>query len=433
MPIVLVHGVGVRDRNFWPDIDDFLKTYICPVIAPQDSDGVPIMRAFWGDHGGKLRWEGASRPATPLLGMGATLNADELAAATVVVSDLPASLAGLPPTQPLAAAVPPGLIAAGAGGVAASTRPRDLTDDQLSDLLATLVHHLPITEAQRTEAAIAADIVAHDPATREALHQVSTLQAEVQVLEQRTRQQIADDRQARSNLIAQGGGWFDSIRERFRDRLGEAFERGVGAPGFVLSRAIGEMRGPLNNMATDFIRDVFEYLDERGTAQQPGPIPLAVIDTLKQAGRVQDEREGEAIVVLTHSMGGQIVYDLVSAILPADANNDIRIDFWCATASQVGLFEELKLFLNSNEKYSKKTDSQVPLPDTSILGRWWNVWDYNDFISFTAKPIFDGVSDDDYNSGMSLIGAHGGYLKRPSFFRRFAEELKQAAAIRWYR
>ena len=132
-------------------------------------------------------------------------------------------------------------------------------------------------------------------------------------------------------------------------------------------------------------------------------------------------------MVLSHSMGGQIVYDIVTHFLPNlkshEKYKDIYIDFWCASASQVGFFEELKLFLASDEKYSAKSGQRVPRPDKQYLGYWWNVWDYNDFISYSAKDIFDEVEDGVYNTGMFLMDAHGGYLVRPSFFRQFAEKL----------
>lgn len=34
---------------------------------------------------------------------------------------------------------------------------------------------------------------------------------------------------------------------------------------------------------------------------------------------------------------------------------------------------------------------------------------------------------------MTLVGAHSGYLIRPSFYRRLAGKLAQAAASGWYR
>ena len=167
----------------------------------------------------------------------------------------------------------------------------------------------------------------------------------------------------------------------------------------------------------------------RGTATQPGEIPQRFLEKLQQAQDHKRARDGEPLVVLSHSMGGQIVYDAVRHFLPATpALQDLRIDFWCATASQVGFFEELKLFLNSTLNY--KRGYPVPFP-AAHLGVWWNVWDQNDFLSYTVKDIIAQGDDESYNSGMSLLAAHGGYLQRPSFYRAFASKLRTAAGRGW--
>jgi hypothetical protein len=185
----------------------------------------------------------------------------------------------------------------------------------------------------------------------------------------------------------------------------------------------------LNEFISVFLGDVFVYLRSRGTAAQPGEIPRRLLDTLKLAHQNKCQRGGEPLVVLSHSMGGQIVYDAVTHFLPNDPTlHDLRIDFWCATASQVGFFEELKLFLSRDSAY--KTGNPVPFP-AAHLGVWWNVWDHNDFLSYTADSIMARIDDEPYDSGMSLLAAHGGYLKRPSFYRALAGKLHTAAARRW--
>jgi hypothetical protein len=126
-------------------------------------------------------------------------------------------------------------------------------------------------------------------------------------------------------------------------------------------------------------------------------------------------------------MGGQIVYDTVTAYLDADPRYDgVRVDFWAAAASQVGLFEEMKRFLVSSPDYGAATGRKAPFPSGDRLGAWWNVYDRTDILSYTAAPIFEGVDDEEYSSGVPLIGAHSGYFTRPSFFRRFAEKVRAA-------
>jgi hypothetical protein len=207
----------------------------------------------------------------------------------------------------------------------------------------------------------------------------------------------------------------------------------------IFGRLATEVRRPFNDLVTLFLGDVFVYLTRRGGPAAggtvPGPIPQALLDGLTKARQLQVQTGGdEPLVVLTHSMGGQIVYDAVTHFLPnLPEHVGTRIDFWCATASQVGLFEEMKLFLASNPAHGKPPKPKVPFPDRRQLGAWWNVWDHNDFISFTAEEIFEGVDDESYATGYSLIEAHSGYLKRPSFFRRFAEKLQVAKSKNWYR
>jgi hypothetical protein len=169
-------------------------------------------------------------------------------------------------------------------------------------------------------------------------------------------------------------------------------------------------------------------LDRRGTSAAPGDIPRRLLRALDAAWRNKIARDGEPLVVLTHSMGGQLVYDAVTHFLPNDpARQHIKIDFWCATASQVGFFEELKLFL---EKPSTQLPQKTPFPSGN-LGCWWNLWDHNDFISFTARDVFEGVDDESFHTGASLVGAHSAYLKRPRFFRRLANKLTEASQRGW--
>jgi hypothetical protein len=164
-------------------------------------------------------------------------------------------------------------------------------------------------------------------------------------------------------------------------------------------------------------------MTRRGTAAAPGPIPRVLLDELALAQTNKTTRGGEPIVLLTHSMGGQIAYDAVTSFLPA-ANSNIKVDFWCATASQVGFFEELNMFIASSPDFSKASGKRTPV-GKAHLEHWWNLWDRNDIISFTTHGIFaDGIDDEEYWSGTSLAAAHGSYLERPSFYRRFADKLK---------
>jgi len=301
--------------------------------------------------------------------------------------------------------------------VGAGIRLKDLSQQELSDFLSAVIVEGSADPATRPQLIIAADEVAHDPPTLTALAQCATLEEELEKLRTLLAQKQT------GVLVAQGTGTWS----RIIDRVGETASRAVGAPAFAISTVVAESREPINRLVTLFFGDVFAYLDTRGDEAAPGRIPKVVLDTLREAKNAAPQ---EPLIVLTHSMGGQIIYDILTYFLPK-LQSDLRIDFWCATASQVGLFEEMKRFLASSDQYSKAKGNKVPFPDPKYLGGWWNVWDHNDFLSYTAGPIIEGVDDESYDSGVSLFKAHGEYLMRPSFYRKFAAKLTVAKKRNW--
>lgn len=444
MPIIYLHGVAVRDENAWKERVPFLRHYIAPVINPDRPDSVEILPVFWGNIGVKFAWDGESRPRTALLGHGFDTGASPAERAALLAS-LGDTLGKLPAASVAATPAPDSdLLPAGpvapAQPAAQPQRLRDLTDDQLSDLLVTLLTQQTTDPVQRSRLSIAADEVARDPATRALLQASTSAAEEVKTVQAQMRQRYNQMPPADNDeLVGMGGGWFPDLK----DQLNELLDRANQTPGFVVARLLGELRPALNSGVTLFIGDVFVYLANRlrsgsSAILQPGTIPEQLLTALRRARSLQQQAETEGrhepIVVLTHSMGGQIMYDTVSTFLPQLPDyQDIRVDFWCATASQVGLFEEMKLFLASNPMYSKARGNKVPFPDRRYLGGWWNVWDVNDILSFTAEPMFEGLDDEFYDSGSSLLNAHGGYLERPSFYRTFADKLRAARDKNWYR
>lgn len=423
MPILYIHGVATRSRDGFLAMEPYVRRLVAPAIAA-DPDNVLIDDVFWGDLAAIFAWDGASRPRSRLLGMGAaatpptpvegTLTA---AAFANVLSRLPASTAAAPSSG--------GLISGSVTPVPTHSSPvrlRDLPADALSDLLAVLLSEAVPDPAQRAHLSLAADNVAYDPSTPAALAAAGSEAQALAVLLEHVRQRA----EAEARLVGMGlATWVTAVR----DRLGEALSRGQDLPTYALSVATAELRPPLNTLVSTFLGDVFVYLRNRGTAAQPGAIPQRLLSKLDLAHQQAQRRGGEPLVLLSHSMGGQIVYDVLTHFLPGNpAWQHLRIDFWCATASQVGFFEELKLFLASEAHYHR--GHPVPFP-AAHLGVWWNVWDHNDFLSYTVQDIIAQVDDAPYDSGMSLLAAHSGYLQRPSFYRTLAAKLRTAAAQGW--
>lgn len=411
MSIIFVHGVNTRETEMPESLTAMLRHHVAPVISGKPEE-VPIEYAYWGDVAAQFAWDGASRPRTPIIGMGANGSTSEgllmLAASEPdVFEGMPASSAG--------GAQEGGLAAAGPGGAAplnASVRLKSLSSDDLADLLAA-VFTAEIPPGADNLFLLVLDEVVHDPALQAQLGNAADFDEEWDLIAAATRTRLAEQ----TAIAGMGFDWLDGIGSRVK----EALSRGVSAPGYVLGRAVAEFRKPMNNFISVFLGDVFEYLKERGTSDSPGPIQKRFLDPLSRADKRKRDT-GEPIVVLSHSMGGQVVYDAVTYFLPDnEQRRSIKIDFWCATASQVALFEELKLFKNDSDEI--REPNKVAFPAAN-LGHWWNVWDHNDFISFTGSEIFEGIVDESYDSGMGLVDSHGGYLERPSFFRKFANQLE---------
>jgi hypothetical protein len=403
VPIIYMHGVNTRDPKHFESVHEYLRRIVAPAIAP-DPQNVSIRAADWVQLCEKPKWEGISRPAT-LLGQGAEIERSEL---------LDAIVATVPRVEAPSSEFSSGQTAA----PAQTARLDELSAEDLADLIAVSVASNNVDGLQRARIGIAADRVAHDPDIRAKLKAAATLDAQLNILADA----VQADVEQQSALAGQGA--LDFLRG-MRDRVTESISRMLGSPVAAAGLVAVELRPKLNDFVTRFLGDVLFYMTRRGTATAPGPIPKALIEELVIAQANKKARGGEPIVLLTHSMGGQIAYDVVTSFLPG-IGSDIKVDFWCATASQVGYFEELNMFIASSPDFSKASGSRTPVAKTN-LDRWWNLWDRNDIISFTTAGIFaPGIDDEEYWSGTSLAAAHGGYLERPSFYRRFADKLKAA-------
>jgi hypothetical protein len=380
MPIVFVHGVSVRETDpdyeaSWQQLQRMLREWIAPVIAP-DPQNVAISMAYWGDAGAYFAWNGASFPwRTPGSG--------------------PPPVA--PPPEPVA---PP--VSGAARTVTAVLPPLPEPGE---------------SAPAASPASMPAELGPPDSAGAPPFWQ--TLLA---------RRAPGAGSDAGAITAPNPAAWLANMG----DYLETVVSGTARLSGAMTGRMLVEVRKSLANLVTVFFADVFTYLVYRGTAAAPGPIPARVLDTLAVAARNARERGGEPLIVLSHSMGGQVIYDIVTGFLPSIPwYGDIRIDFWCATASQVGLFEELKLFLASRPAYGAAQGNRVPFPDRRYLGGWWNVWNPNDFLSYPAAAIIEDVDDEAYASGVFATRAHDGYLRQTGFFQAFAEKVRAAQARDW--
>ncbi|MFD4344014.1 hypothetical protein ACFWQ6_03840 [Streptomyces coelicoflavus] len=148
---------------------------------------------------------------------------------------------------------------------------------------------------------------------------------------------------------------------------------------------------------------------ERATG---GPVVELVRDAMDAAAELADRRN-EPLVVVAHSMGGNIVYDILS-----HDRRELRVELLVTVGSQVGLFEELKLFRSSDPDVPERRHGPLRVPALTNVGRWINVLDRADPLAFAAAPVFDGAEDLVYGTG--AWWAHGAYTRCPQFHYRLA-------------
>ncbi|MFI7546771.1 hypothetical protein [Actinoplanes sp. NPDC049599] len=195
----------------------------------------------------------------------------------------------------------------------------------------------------------------------------------------------------------------------------EGLSRIRGATGRMAGRlAVKALRPSLNRSASMFLGDILVYLRQRERLGADGPIATTVAADLRRAREACTPDDPE-VLVIAHSMGGNIVYDLLSALRP-----ELSCDVLVTVGSQIGVFAELGLFDAVRAPASPAT-GRIPKP--AGVGRWINVFDLNDILGFATERIFDGVRDFRYSTGKGAFAAHSTYFVRPSFYDRLATRL----------
>jgi hypothetical protein len=94
-----------------------------------------------------------------------------------------------------------------------------------------------------------------------------------------------------------------------------------------------------------------------------------------------------------------------------------RVDFWCASGGQLGLFAELGMFLRPEPA------AVAPIPPER-LGRLWNAWSSTDMLSFPAEGRVAGAHDSDFGWPGTPGTTHLAYLREPDFFRTLAAQVE---------
>jgi len=180
-------------------------------------------------------------------------------------------------------------------------------------------------------------------------------------------------------------------------------------------------RADLSKAVTYFLGDIFVYLKQRDVEGAQGVRERLFEPILKDliVAAKAPRAAGEPFVVIGHSLGGVLLYD----ILTDDAcrrrlNHEapgFKIDALLTVGSQPGFFADLKM-------YGDRGGERFPKPES--VACWMNVYDFTDVFSFLCAPAFSDVEDFGYDTSVDLLQAHSAYFKKPSFYKRLQLRLK---------
>lgn len=383
MPIVFVHGVATRlEPRYWQDLDvrkELIRAFLREPLGLPES--VEPRFAYWGGYGAKFRWGHASLPSKREEAFGGT--GDSLEEVLGEYGDLTEANADT--------------------FVAEVARRRSL--EEATDLLFVAAAQQVTSKQAKDLAELAVRLSQWMPG----LQTPARLGAAADDIDFITR--LADEVPAGPEKEQEAFGSMQRGWLLLRERLSRIRTAVPTATGRVVGQPV---RPRLNDEFGTFLGDVLVYLERSGAQGAKNDILQAVAKEIEAATR--ERTEMDPLVVIAHSMGGNIVYDLLSY-----HRQDLNCDTLVTVGSQVGLFQELDLF-------TAKRPGLIPpakVPRSANIGRWINVYDRNDFLGFAAGRIFDGVKDYEYTTGRGLLKAHSSYFLRPSFYARLSARLKE--------
>ena len=423
MPFIFLHGVNNRRDNAYLRRQSarammFRRLVFEPLAAEFPAFGsMRVFSPYWGDLAATFAWRQACLPYEDQI---ETMGADSPRTAAQYIpsttNGIPAFLYPKPP--PLQSMQLSDIL------TAASNDLPGLIDDILSPIFSDERSLVLSVEDAATAGeidalfVIAAQEAGTDTELQTSLLSATTAEEAINLLVryiQRHMRRLANPEGSGTEqfLETQGSAWIQEGISAVR----EFFDAAVALPGRASSLATLQLfRGPWHQSLSRFVGDVLVYVKERGTSNEPGAIIKRLLDEIDSECVA---RPNEPLIFVTHSMGGNILYDILTYFRPT-----LRVDFWASVGGQVGLFEELKLFVTS--------DSNVRGPSQVVglkprVGYWLNVYDPADVFSFRVAPIFADVDEDvPFSTGTGIASAHSAYFLRPRFYVRLRQSLEEA-------
>jgi hypothetical protein len=389
MPIVFVHGVNTRSGPAYDARVKLISDYLKQCFGGAKIGGQPlatinaIQFPYWGDLGAMFAWGMASLPRGKMEALGAVAEGD----VRDVLAHVRDALGSID-KEPLT-------------GLAKRDFPNAV------ELMATMVldHTPPGKEADAAQFAHAIQAYA---AANPNPPWLATTGTDLQLagnLSLAIQQQPGIEIQGLAEIANFFTGVVANVKSAAANLLGSAVDK-VGD--FASTKLLGWTREGLNANLGRFFGDVFIYFNARGDHQTPGPIPKLILKAIDDA--VAHAPQGDPLVIVAHSLGGVIIYDLVTHFRP-----NLNIDLFVTVASQVAHFEEMKLFRASDADVKAPAKAKVP----ANIKRWINVYDEVDIFAYVAKTVFDRVNlDAEYDTKTYVVKAHGAYFDQARFYQR---------------
>ena len=404
MPIVFVHGVNTRKTDPGYDVQLLVITkFIQAHFAGVAFGGSPLTTLspafpYWGDLATRFAWDMASLPSGAIDALGPGV-AEDLRPLVGVIAD---SL-----KDPAKATQQPLLTLARERGLPQAV---DVVVDQLSRQPSAV----PADRVAEFVVAVRRYAEAHpQPAWMVPLTTDEQF-LNLLVSEAQTGAAVA------AGVNALGGGFgaiFGPIAAAGA-RIKQAVQAAAGTVldrtgDFASTKLLGWQRRSLNGTLGRFFGDIFVYLDGRGDKGAPGAITKRILDAFDAA---RAAAPGEPLVIIGHSLGGVISFDLLSYF-----RTDIDVDLFVTVGSQVSHFEEMKRFKSSDPAVGPPSRATAP-PN---IRRWINVFDEVDIFSYACDKVFDRVHDFHYDTQTYTIKAHGAYFDQDRFYSRLRDRVDQ--------
>jgi len=403
MPIVVVHGVNTRStepgyRARLALITSLLGTHLAgaTVNGKAVSDTQPDF-PYWGDFAASFAWDMASLPTGQIDSLGGGVDAEFRPLVAVIhdaLGDLQSAQA-----QPLLT-------------LARKSLPQSVA--VLSDAL--------IQSASDPDADRVAAFVASAQAYAEANPNpawVATASTDPQFLNRLVTEITGPAPSGLVQPLGAGGSIVNALSSaaaKLKSAVTSAANAALDRTGdFASTKFLAWERRPLNGILGRFFGDVFVYLDTRGDRANPGQILQVILNAIRQAAA---RKPGEPLIVIAHSLGGVICFDLLSFYCP-----DVAVDLFVTVGSQVSQFEEIKRFKTSDPAIPSAQRPRAAAPGN--IRHWVNVFDEVDIFAYACDKVFDRVIDFRYDTRTYTIKAHGAYLEQDRFYSRLRARIDQ--------